>query len=57
MLRSVLMKIFQVAGESLEHIPPVMYDWSCSSARQADDRENVYSRVSTIPPLFNLANN
>ena len=58
MLRTVLHKIFEVAGESLDHIPPVMYEFSLdvTSAQQADDRENVYSRVSTMPPIFNLAN-
>mmetsp|Transcript_8902 Transcript_8902/g.17793 ORF Transcript_8902/g.17793 Transcript_8902/m.17793 type:complete len:242 (-) Transcript_8902:3-728(-) len=57
MLRTVLLKIFEVAGESLDHIPPVMYDWAChTSTGQADDRENMYSRVSTMPPIFNLAN-
>ena len=37
MLRTVLMKIFQVAGESLEAIPPVQYEFTITSARQADD--------------------
>jgi hypothetical protein len=30
MLRGVLLKIFEVAGESLDHIPPVMYEFVCS---------------------------
>ena len=56
MLRTVLYKIFELAGESLDHIPPVMYEFEIGHARQADDRENMYSRVSTMPPIFNLAN-
>lgn len=56
MLRTVLFKIFEVAGESMDHIPPVMYEFEITSARRADDRENMYSRVSTMPPILNLAN-
>jgi hypothetical protein len=54
MLRVVLFKIFEVAGESLDHIPPVMYEWSLATARQADDRENLYSRVAAMPNVLNL---
>ena len=56
MLRTVLLKVFDVAGESLDHIPPVMYEFEITSTRQADDRENMYSRVATMPPIFHLAN-
>ena len=54
MLKSALLKIFELAGGDIDHIPPVMYEFSISSTKRADDRENVYSRVANMPTLINL---
>eukprot|EP00934_Nitzschia_sp_Nitz4_P003491 Nitzschia sp. Nitz4//scaffold114_size70088//23058//24071//NITZ4_005974-RA/size70088-augustus-gene-0.3-mRNA-1//1//CDS//3329533414//3481//frame0 len=56
MLRSVLNKIFDLAGSSTDHVPPVMYEFDIQSSKKVDDRENVYSRVSNMPSLINLSN-
>mmetsp|Transcript_109354 Transcript_109354/g.304207 ORF Transcript_109354/g.304207 Transcript_109354/m.304207 type:complete len:218 (+) Transcript_109354:67-720(+) len=56
MLRSVLMKIFEIAGRSIDHVPPVMYEFEISCSKKVDDRENVYSRVANMPSLINLSN-
>ena len=56
MLRSVLVKIFEVAGNSIDHVPPVMYEFEISCSKKVDDRENVYSRVANMPSLINLSN-
>jgi autophagy-related protein 101 len=56
MLRSVLFKIFEISGGAIEHLPPVMYEFEIHCAKRADDRENVYSRVSNMPALINLSN-
>ena len=54
MLRAVLLKVFEIAGGPIDHVPPVQYEFEISCAKRADDRENVYSRVSNMPPLLNL---
>lgn len=56
MLRSVLEKIFEAAGSSIDHVPPVMYEFEIDCSKKVDDRENVYSRVSNMPSLINLSN-
>lgn len=56
MLRSVLEKIFVVAGTSIDHVPPVMYEFEINCSKKVDDRENVYSRVTNMPSLINLSN-
>ena len=56
MLRSVLVKIFEIAGGAIDHVPPVMYEFEISCSKKADDRENVYSRVTNMPSLINLSN-
>ena len=56
MLRSVLVKIFEIAGGDIDHVPPVMYEFEINSAKRADDRENVYARVANMPSLINLSN-
>lgn len=56
MLRSVLVKIFEIAGGSIDHVPPVMYEFEINSSKKVDDRENVYSRVANMPSLINLSN-
>ena len=59
MLKSVLVKIFDIAGGDIQHIPPVMYDYSIvqlRSGKRADERENVYARVANMPSLINLGN-
>lgn len=55
MLRAVLAKVFEIAGGSIEHVPPVMYEFEIHSAKRADDRENVYARVTNMPPILNLS--
>jgi hypothetical protein len=60
MLRVVLFKIFDIVGGTMNHIPPVQYDFdiNCTSTikrnHMTDDRENVYSRVTHMPNLLNL---
>lgn len=54
MLKAVLLKVFELAGSETDHIPPVMYDFEVSNAKKADDRDEVYSRVSNLPALINL---
>jgi hypothetical protein len=56
MLRSVLVKIFEIAGSSIDHVPPVLYEFEISCSKKVDDRENVYSRVANMPSLINLSN-
>lgn len=50
------MKIFEIAGGAIDHVPPVMYEFEISSSKKVDDRENVYSRVANMPSLINLSN-
>lgn len=54
MLQAALMKIFEISGGDIGHVPPVMYEFEISNAKRADERENVYSRVSNMPSLINL---
>ena len=54
MLKAVLLKVFELAGSETDHIPPVMYDFEINTAKRADDRDEVYSRVSNLPALINL---
>lgn len=59
MLRAVLFKIFDIVGGTMNHIPPVQYDFeiiSSSTTRRLDERENVISRVTNMPPILNLGN-
>jgi len=56
MLRSVLMKAYEIAGASIDHVPPVMYEFEINCSKKVDDRENVYSRVTNMPNLINLSN-
>ncbi|KAL3760469.1 hypothetical protein ACHAWU_004907 [Discostella pseudostelligera] len=54
MLQAVLLKVFELAGSETDHIPPVMYEFEINDAKKADDRDEVYSRVSNLPALINL---
>lgn len=56
MLRTSLMKIFEIAAGPLDHVPPVLYEFEITTTKRADEREDVYSRVSTMPPILNLGN-
>jgi hypothetical protein len=56
MLRSVLIKVFEIAGGDIQHIPPVMYEFEIFSSKRVDERENVYARVANMPSLINLGN-
>uniref|UniRef100_A0A7S1VJB8 Autophagy-related protein 101 n=1 Tax=Grammatophora oceanica TaxID=210454 RepID=A0A7S1VJB8_9STRA len=60
MLRAVLMRIIELVGGPIDHVPPVMYEFeiSCSSSNtsEGDRREHVYSRVSNMPSLIQLGN-
>jgi len=56
MLRSVLVKAYEIAGASIDHVPPVMYEFEINCSKKVDDRENVYSRVTNMPNLINLSN-
>jgi len=54
MLRSILVKIYEIAGSGVDHVPPVMYEFEIGCSKKVDDRENMYSRVTTMPNLINL---
>lgn len=54
MLRGALKSIFQIVGGSIEHVPPVMYDFEISCTKRPDDRENMLTRVTQLPPILNL---
>jgi len=54
MLKSVMLKIYDLAGNDIDHIPPVMYDFEIKCTKRIDDRENMYSRVANMPSLLNL---
>jgi hypothetical protein len=54
MLRTALFKVFEIASASIDHVPPVMYEFEISASKRADDRENMYSRVAHMPPILNL---
>ncbi|KAL7485117.1 hypothetical protein ACHAW6_010735 [Cyclotella cf. meneghiniana] len=54
MLKAVLYRVFELAGNEIDHIPSVMYDFEINNAKKPDDRDEVYSRVSNMPALINL---
>lgn len=56
MLRSALAKIFEIVGGPIDHVPPVMYEFEIHCSKRVDDRENMYSRVTHMPPILNLGN-
>ena len=56
MLRSILVKVYEIAGSSIDHVPPVMYEFEIDCSKKVDDRENIYSRVTNLPNLINLNN-
>jgi len=56
MLRSVLCKVFEIAGGPIDHVPPVMYGFDITCSKRVDDRENMYARVTNMPPILNLNN-
>lgn len=56
MLKSVLLKVFELAGAEISHIPPVIYEFDISCTKRVDDRENIYARVTKMPALINLSN-
>ena len=52
-----VMSIYFIAFS--QHLPILLlilkqYDFEISNARRADDRDEVYSRVSNLPALINL---
>lgn len=60
MLRTALFRVFDIVGGTINHIPPVQYEFdiSCTGTninkQRNDDRENVYSRVTNMPPMLHL---
>jgi hypothetical protein len=56
MIRSVLIKTYEIAISTVEDIPPTMYEFEINCPQKIDDRENVYSRVTNMPNLINLIN-
>jgi hypothetical protein len=54
-LKFVLLKIFDISGGAIDHVPPVMYEFEINCTKRADERENVYSRVTNMPSLINLS--
>jgi hypothetical protein len=56
MVKSALVKIFEITGGSIDHVPPTMYEFEIACSRRADDRENLYARVTHMPPILNLSN-
>jgi Autophagy-related protein 101 len=39
---------------SLDHVPPVIYEYEITATKNIDDRESMYARVAALPPLLNL---
>lgn len=54
MLRTALLQVFEIASGSIDHVPPVMYEFDISASKRHDDRENLYTRVAHMPPILNL---
>jgi hypothetical protein len=54
MVRTALTKIFEIVGGPVDHIPPVQYEYEISCTKRADDRENIYARVTNMPAILNL---
>jgi len=56
MLKSCLQKIFDCAGESIDHIPPIMYEFEINSITKGtnNNRENMRTRVTNMPKLIQL---
>ena len=54
MLKSAMLKIFENAGESISHVPPVMYEFEISCTKRADERENMKTRMTNMPSLISL---
>jgi len=52
MLKAALLKVFEIAGGSIDHVPPVMYEFEIHCTKRTDER--VYSRVSNMPALISL---
>lgn len=57
LLKSALLKVFEITGGDIDHVPPVMFEFDISCSKRADDRENFTSRVSNMPALINLGGN
>lgn len=55
MVRAALAKIFEIVSGSVDHIPPVQYEFEIACTKRPDDRENMYSRVANMPPILNLS--
>jgi len=55
MLKGAMIKVFEIVGGAIDHIPPVMYEFEIACTKRVDDRENVYSRVANMPSLINLS--
>ena len=56
LLKSALLKVFEITGGDIDHVPPVMFEFDISCSKRADDRENFTSRVANMPALINLGN-
>lgn len=56
MLKSCLQKIFDCASESIDHIPPIMYEFEIHSITKSNNnnRENMRTRVTNMPKLIQL---
>lgn len=54
MVGLALMKIFELVGGEIYHIPPGMYEFEISCTKKVDDREHLSSRVASMPPLLKL---
>jgi len=54
MVKASMLHILDVAGESIDHIPPVMYEFELSCSRALDDRESIRSRVTSMPAIIKL---
>uniref|UniRef100_A0A7S2I1L3 Autophagy-related protein 101 n=1 Tax=Helicotheca tamesis TaxID=374047 RepID=A0A7S2I1L3_9STRA len=55
MLKSAMLKVFEITGGEIDHVPPVMYEFEISCTKRPDDREHMYSRMTTLPSLINLS--
>lgn len=56
MLRSVLQKVFEYAGGPIDHVPPVLYEFSIDCSKKMDAMPSLINQVAAMPSLINLGN-
>jgi autophagy-related protein 101 len=57
MVRAAMLEVFDKAGDSIDHIPPVMYEFELALHNKPvgdDYRESIRSRVTNMPAIMKL---